>query len=177
WLTLLAGLIDGVKFCPIAPEGLRYRDFETRTSSTALGARETTGVMRTARRTRERTLHVARLNEVQLVPVQIADAELPRAVEHVLDVLRELDPPGVCLTRERRVRRAELPRLEPLVNRVDFVGVEPEAHLVPLRLLAVHVQHHLGLPERHHPEVHQPVVFVAGDLLEAERRVPVERAR
>ena len=55
--------------------------------------------------------------EIQLVAVQIANAELSRSVEHVLDVLFELDPFMIArLTGKRGLRGFELPGLEELVE-------------------------------------------------------------
>src|SRR5262245_20090578 len=69
-------------------------------------------------------LRVRGADEIELVAVWIADAELPGAVEHVLDVLLEYDalvPSG--LARERDPCGLELTRFEQLIERVDLVRV------------------------------------------------------
>ena len=55
------------------------------------------------------------------------------------------------------------------VEPIDLVGVEPHARVVR-SVPAVHVQHQLGVPERHHSEVHEPVIIVPRDLGESDRR-------
>src|SRR5262245_54905082 len=53
------------------------------------------------------------LHEVQIIPVQIPDTELPPAIERLIDVLRELDPWMLaCLAGKGHLRCFELLRFE-----------------------------------------------------------------
>jgi hypothetical protein len=73
----------------------------------------------------------------------LGDRELPRAIEHVLDVLLELDSRQIARrSGELRLRGFDPTRLQHVVYRVKLVGVEPEAHVMR-RWFSVCVQHQL----------------------------------
>ena len=62
------------------------------------------------------------LNEVEQEPVQISYSELAAAVERIVERLDEFDALTVT-----GCRRGELAGLQELVQRVDLVGVKPQA--------------------------------------------------
>src|SRR5437870_379738 len=84
-------------------------------------------------------------DEVKDVSVRIANAELARAVERVVDVFFECNALiAARLTRKRRLRGCELPTLKELIQLVDAIGVEPQAHGLSAGL-SVHVEHEFRL--------------------------------
>src|SRR5260370_33350218 len=126
---------------------------------------------------RSRLRSVAFLARVknQSVSVQIADAELPASVERIVDVLHGLDSRGIAgLSGKRRFSGVELTRFQKLVKSIDPIGVEPEAHVLGLRITA-HAESDLGLSEGDHAPIHDAVFFPPPDFAESDRGIPIER--
>jgi hypothetical protein len=86
------------------------------------------------------------LHEIQRVAIQVADGELARTVEGVVQVLHEVDRLPLA-----GKSSFDLPGFQELIDIVDVVGVKPQAHVV-LTAPAVHIDQDLGVSKGHDAE-------------------------
>src|SRR5262249_46992317 len=114
--------------------------------------------------------------ERQCVAIEIDDRELALAVERVIDVLREARL-RICrlLAGEDRARALELAALEQLIDLVDAVGLEPEAHLALRGGSAAGYEHDEAVAERQAGPRRRRVELVLAGQREADRLVPRDR--